>query len=255
MPTVASLSVAPVKGLGLAHPDEILLGRGGVPGDRRFFLVDDDGKRLGAGTRAPLVAVRAHVDASGERLTLVFPDGSEVAGTVVLGAALTTPFSRGRVRGRVVEGPWAGALGSYLGRAVRLVRAEQAATTDPRRAVSLVSTASVEELRRRSGAEALDVRRFRMSVQVDGCRPHEEDDWVGRVVAIGDAVARVTNPLERCVMTKHDPETGRRDFDTLRAIAAYRGVRDGKAIDFGVFGEVVTPGRVHVGDAVVVSDA
>ena len=55
MPTVASLSIAPVKGLTLAHPDEIFLGREGVPGDRRFFLVDDEGKRLRAAARAPLV--------------------------------------------------------------------------------------------------------------------------------------------------------------------------------------------------------
>ena len=255
MPTVASLAIAPVKGLALAHPDEVFLGRDGVPGDRRFFLVGGDGNRLRAAERAPLVAVRATYDAAREQLSLVFPDGREVGGPVALGEALATPFSRGRMRGRLVEGPWSEALGRYLGRPVQLVRADHAATTDRRRAVSLVSKASVDELRRRSGEASLDARRFRMSVEVDGCGPHEEDGWVGRVVALGDAVARVTSPLERCVMTKYNPATGERDFDTLGAIAAYRGLRDGKAIDFGVYGEVVTPGRVRVGDAVVVTSS
>jgi hypothetical protein len=33
-------------------------------------------------------------------------------------------------------------------------------------------------------------------------------------------------------------------------IKAYRGTRGEKQLDFGVYGEVVTPGRVRVGDAV-----
>jgi uncharacterized protein YcbX len=34
----------------------------------------------------------------------------------------------------------------------------------------------------------------------------------------------------------------------LRAIAAYRGKRDGKHVDFGVYARVTEPGRVRVGD-------
>ena len=57
-------------------------------------------------------------------------------------------------------------------------------------------------------------------------------------------------PVPRCATTTRDPSTGQRDLDTLRAIAAYRGRRDGKDIDFGVYAQVVRPGRVRVGDAV-----
>jgi uncharacterized protein YcbX len=41
-----------------------------------------------------------------------------------------------------------------------------------------------------------------------------------------------------------------RDLDTLRVIKGYRGVRDGEAIDFGVYAAVEQPGRVRVGDPV-----
>ena len=40
------------------------------------------------------------------------------------------------------------------------------------------------------------------------------------------------------------------DLDTLRLIKNYRGVRDGKEIDFGVAAEVIEPGAVRIGDAV-----
>jgi hypothetical protein len=39
---------------------------------------------------------------------------------------------------------------------------------------------------------------------------------------------------------------------TLHVIKAYRGLRDGHALDFGIYAEVVAPGRVALGDSVVV---
>ena len=42
--TVTRISIAPVKALGLVFPDEVELGPHGVSGDRRFWLVDADGR-------------------------------------------------------------------------------------------------------------------------------------------------------------------------------------------------------------------
>ena len=56
--------------------------------------------------------------------------------------------------------------------------------------------------------------------------------------------------MARCATTTRDPQTGERDFDTLRTIKNYQGLRDGKNIDFGVYGAVEQPGRVRVGDPV-----
>ncbi len=50
--TVVRISIAPVKSLHLVHPEEIELTRAGVVGDRRFWLVDADG-RLANGKRFP----------------------------------------------------------------------------------------------------------------------------------------------------------------------------------------------------------
>ena len=53
-------------------------------------------------------------------------------------------------------------------------------------------------------------------------------------------------------MTTHDPDTGQRDFDTLRAIKEYRGQHNGKDVIFGVLGDVETPGVNRLGDSVQV---
>ena len=56
------------------------------------------------------------------------------------------------------------------------------------------------------------------------------------------------------IMTTHDPDTGERDLDTLRAIKEYRGQSNGKDVIFGVWGEVEAPGVIRVGDQVRLLD-
>ena len=115
----------------------------------------------------------------------------------------------------------------------------------------MLSEASLEELRRRAGREErVDPRRFRMLIGVGGVRAHEEDEWIGRRVQVGEAVVVLREQVARCAVTTQNPKTGRPDVDTLREIKAYRGVRDRKLIDFGVYGAVAEPGRVRLGDPV-----
>ncbi len=252
VPWVARLSVAPVKSMGLQHPQEVRLEQTGVPGNRLFFLVDA-GDRLVEATRyGRLVAVRVHYDPAAEHLRLAFPDGAVVRGTALPdGAPLVTSFRGRPVLARVVPGPFAQAVSAFLGAPVRLVRCERPGDANDAWPVSLVSTASLGELARRVGAP-VDPRRFRMLVEVAGCLPHQEDSWIGRRVRVGEVVIRVVEPDPRCALTAHDPETGRRDLATLRTIAAYRGRRDGRRIDFGVYADVESPGRVRVGEPVEV---
>jgi uncharacterized protein YcbX len=250
VPILARISTTPVKSLLLHHPEEIVLEPFGLARDRRFYLVREDGRLLVGLHHGPLALVRADWEPEPDRLTLTFPDGSVVAGEVELAEPELTDFWGHRVEGHVVVGPWAEALGAYAGRAVRLVKADVPAGAVDVEPLTLVSSASVAELARHAGVEGLDARRFRMLLEIEGCGPHEEDTWRGRQVRLGEAVLEMGGPVPRCATTTRDPATGKRDLDTLREIAAYRGKRDGKKIDFGVYAQVVRPGRVRVGDRV-----
>jgi uncharacterized protein len=250
--TVSQLSVTPVKALGLHHPDEITLGWTGVPEDRRFYLVDHRGRRFNGMKFGRLVAIRPTYDPDDNRLTLTFPDGEGVTGEVRLGEPITTTFyGPRRVPGHLVEGPWNEALSRYAGRPVRLARVDRDGEGVDVHPVTLVSEASVDELNRQAErATPLDVRRFRMLVTIAGGYPHQEDDWIGHSLRVGDATVHVPGPVPRCVVTNQDPDTGRKDAETLRAITAYRGTGQEGTVDFGVYGTVVEPGRVRVGDEV-----
>jgi uncharacterized protein YcbX len=252
MITVRRISIAPVRGLGLEHPESVELGPTGVLEDRRFYLTDDQNRLLDRLRLGRLVQVRSHTDAGGRRLRLAFPDGTTVDGDVTeLGEPVET-FVYNRVAvGHLVNGPWAEAMTAFAGRPVRLVRCDRPGGTRSKNAASLIGDGSLGELAKWLDVSEVDARRFRMLFEVEGARAHEEDGWIGGRIRIGTAVLSITHPDARCAITTQHPETGVPDLDTLRTILGYRGLRDGKKIDFGVLGEVVQPGRASVGDEVV----
>lgn len=252
MPTVARLNVAPVRSLALESRTEIQLERTGVAEDRRFYLVDDGGRLVDGLVAGPIVQVEARTDPGATILRLTFPDGTLVEDEVRLGEPIETPIYGRTAKGHVLDGPWAAALEGIAGRPVRVVRCDQVGGTRTKHPATLVTDGSLAELGRRLGTPAVDARRFRMLIELDGGTPHEEDTWVGGRVGVGEAVLRISAPVPRCAMTTHHPETGLRDFDTLRAIKDYRGLAHEKHILFGVWGEVERPGTIRLGDELTV---
>jgi uncharacterized protein YcbX len=81
---VTRISIAPVKSLGLVHPDEIEIGPRGVTGDRRFWLVDRDGRLFNNKRCGPMVLIRPERDGRAA-FPRAPPDGERVEGVVELG--------------------------------------------------------------------------------------------------------------------------------------------------------------------------
>lgn len=250
--TVARINVTPVKATALHHPDQIRLEPYGPVDNRDFYLVDEDGLLFAGSKLGPLVQIHADHDPERKVLSLRFPDGTLVEGSAVAdGEQLETNFYGRPVPAREVEGPWSEALSRYAGRDIRLLRVERTGDGNDIDPVTLVSTASVEELARQGEAGGpLDPGRFRMTMEIDGCTPHEEDTWAGHEVRVGEAIIRVGEQVPRCVVTTQDPNTGLRDFPTLKVIKRYRGVTPDQELPFGVYAQVVQPGLVRVGDTV-----
>ena len=254
MPQVRRFSIAPVRSLGLEHPDAIDVTEVGVVEDRRFFLADDANRLVDRLVVAELVQIAAHTDPEATTLRLTFPDGRVLEDDVSLGEPIETPIHGRTGVGHIVVGPWAEALSAFCGRPITLVRCDRPAGTRSGNPTSVVSDGSLAELARQSGVDAIDARRFRMLIELEGAEPHEEDTWIGKRIAIGGAVLSVTRPDARCAITTQDPDTGVRDLDTLRTLIAYRGLRDGKYADFGVLGDVAQPGTIRLGDEVRLLD-
>jgi MOSC domain-containing protein len=249
---VSRLAIAPVKGLALVHPDRVLLGRSGVLNDRGFYLVDPNGRLVNNKTCGELLQVRPEVTGDAGRLVLRFPDGASVTGEVEIGAPVETSFYGRPVAGRLVEGPWSDALSEHAARPLRLVRVDdQGAAIDRTHVVSLISDGSLRAVARRAGVGRVDGRRFRMTIEIEGCEEHEEDDWIGVELDVGEARIRVSGPVGRCVVTTRDPDSGLSDLDTLGILASYRTLREEKSFGCGVCGDVLVEGIVRVGDSLL----
>jgi uncharacterized protein YcbX len=192
-------------------------------------------------------------------LTLTFADGAAVGGVVELGEPIDVRFFSRPARARTVLGPWSQALSEQLGRPLRLVDSaggRRAVDRGRAGAVSLISRASLARLARAAGTGDVDARRFRMLVEIDGVAAHEEDSWLGTPVRIGAALVRFGGHVGRCLVTSRDPETGVVDLPTLDVLRDYRGDLDTtEPLAFGVYGEVLEPGAVAVGDAVSLATA
>jgi len=252
--SVVRISIAPVKALGLVHPDEVALTPSGVAGDRRFWLADGEGRLFNGKRHGPLVRVRPEWDEATRRLALTFPDGARAEGVVELGEPVAAEMYGLPLPSHRVRGPWAAALSEHVGEPLHLFWADGGAVDRGGRGgtVSLVSRASLERLREEARAEQpVDGRRFRMLFEIDGVGPHEEDGWLGAQVQVGEAVIVVNGDVGRCAVTTHDPNTGVRDLDTLGVLAGYRREGSYEDLPLGVYGAVAAPGRVRVGDAVL----
>jgi uncharacterized protein YcbX len=252
MPHVVRLSIAPVRSLGLEHPESIDLTDRGVAEDRRFFLADATNRLVDRLIVGELVQITSHTDPEGRTLRLSFPDGRVIEGEVTLGEPIETPIHGRTGVGHVVIGPWAEALSDFCRRPITVVRCDRSGGTRTGNPTSIISDGSLGELARQLGVDAVDARRFRMLIELAGAAAHEEDGWIGGRVAIGSAELFVTMPDARCAITTQDPDSGRRDLDTLRAIIGYRGLREGKHADLGVLADVSLPGSIRLGDEVTV---
>jgi uncharacterized protein YcbX len=251
---VTRIAIAPVKSLGLVQRDAVELGPRGVVGNRRFWLVDRDGRLYNNKRNGPLVRIRPDWDEGTRELALTFPDGARVAGAVELGPPVEIQMYGYPLASRSVVGPWEQAISDFAGERLTLLWADECA---PDRlhagTASIVSRASLDRLAAECGEDGLDVRRFRMLFEIDGVGAHEEDGWIGSRVRIGAATVQLNGDVGRCAVTTHDPDTGVATVDTLKALARYR--REGRTepLPFGVYGSVVEPGRVRVGDPIAVA--
>jgi hypothetical protein len=234
----------PIKGIGAEaldhvglHPDRPL------PLDRAFAVLEEGGEAaegwracrnfLRGAKGASLMAVTARVE--GGIIHLAHPERPEIAidpetpeGEAALFAWLKPIYPADR------RGPAA------------LVKAPPQGMTDaPFASVAVLNLASLRALSQKLGQD-LDPRRFRGNLWLDGLAPWEEFDLVGKRLRIGTAELDVIEPITRCRATEANPDTGKRDANTLAAL------EDGWGhTDFGTYAMVRRAGRVSIGDEVI----
>lgn len=253
--TVTRLSTTPIKGLMLHHPDSVEVTQHGVPGDRQFYLIDESGKLQSCTRNQSLYGLTAAWDQESRRLEVRRGDAVLISGVIELTPGGPTALSEHRTleADNVADPSWNTFFSDVIGQRVQLLQARGSAfDVQP---VTLLGSGSVTELARHSGLPSVDSARFRMLIEFSSDEPHIEDTWNGQLLEVGDAALRAGGPVKRCAATTRNPASGAVDLQTLRLITDYRGRQEsalGTGANFGVYGTVLEPGTISVGDSLKV---
>jgi len=225
---VAELYRFPVKSMAGEPLTSADVSWNGLAGDRRWAFIQAGHERSGF----PWLTIRELAGMSHYRPRFTDPDRPNGSLTLV-----RTPS------GTELDVADA-ALAAELGPGVRVIKQDRGVfDTMP---LSLLSRQTLACLGKRIGTE-LTALRFRPNIVVDiPGQEYPEEAWIGRVVRIGGLRMRVDQRDNRCVMITIDPVTLDRNPEILRVVAQERDNQ------FGVYGSVVAPGRIAVGDPVEV---
>lgn len=259
--SVTRINITPIKGTALQHPQLVKLDDTGVFANRRFHLIDHNGTMINGKRQGRLVQLQSDYDTDTQRLAITFPDGARLEGQVQLtDKTVETSFYGRPVPGVVTNDLWNDAISALAGSDLRLVYVAPDTIGTDVHPVTLISRATMDLILERAGGPAQHwADRFRMLFELEGPDAFQEDTWLGRRVAIGDAIVRVVGPVPRCVVTAQDPTTGERNFDTLRALHDIRGERrqrlstptdhlpDGGKLLLGMYAVVEQHGNAWVG--------
>lgn len=252
---VTRLGRYPVKSFQGETLDTADVDERGLPGDRRWAVVDpDSGKAVSAKREPRLLDGAARTEPDGT-VVVTLPDGTEAAaGDPLLEKAIS----------------------AWLGRDIRFEHADaQRSTTYEMNvsseddssplvdipcppgtfldfgAVHILTTASLRAAAALYPEGAWEVPRFRPSILVEADGDgFVEDDWIGRPVRIGDAglVLQPFMPTVRCAMTtRAQPQHGLpRDLGIAKTVNREHGG------NLGIYCVVASPGKLEIGQSVAV---
>lgn len=234
-PRVTALYRHPVKGLTPEAPEAITVRADGrVEGDRALaFLLGDapaEAPQQAAGADWwPKANMLALVNTPAlTRLTLRYDEDIRRISISVDGALLVedTLDVTGRLRIAEAVGAWARQQDEHpdLDRPGRLplrligdgvtARYQDNYTGN----VTLHGRGSLQALAGALGDPALDERRFRSNIVIEGLEAWGEFGWVDRAVRIGEVTFDVLRPAVRCLATHASPSEGTRDREVMTTL-------------------------------------
>lgn len=263
--TISEIWIYPIKSLPGIRLEEAQVEAKGLRYDRRWMLVDNNGKCLTQRTCLRLaffdvqlgekgLVVTDRLSVSGESCFIPYlPDREDWVPVQVWDSTFTAQLVSDAVS------QWFSIL---LGFGVRLVcmgehshrkvnekyalKGEEVSFADGY-PILLISQASLDNLNERLSVP-VKMHRFRPNLIVSGASPFEEDTW--RDIQVGEVGMKLVKPCSRCVMVTIDPETGEKSPEPLKTLSLFR--KMGHKVMFGQNILVQTEGGIRVGDPLIV---
>ena len=232
MLTIKQLYIHPVKSLAGFSVDSFSLDSTGPEYDRRWMIVDANGKFVTQRQHPKMCLIKTRIDddvltlSADNRISYKVPSDTNDLRSVQVWHDQVSAQDCGD---GVAE--W---LTQILKKSVRLVympeqtkRLVDQDYANNSETVSfadgfpllIVSQASLDLLNTKLD-HAIDMQRFRPNIVVDGCEPHAEDNW--RKLTIAGHTLQLVKPCSRCIIPSIDPLSGQKQSQVIDVMNGYR---------------------------------
>lgn len=262
---VQHIYLFPIKSLGPISVQQVDVEAAGFEGDRRFMLVDKQGKFITQRTRPDLTRFQIRVHGQGYQVFDRITQKSKILSiSPELQGLIAVELWDDALKVREVGEGWSEWFSELLEEPVRLVMqvdeaprlisekyqtpgSNQSSFADslPILMASAASYAQVEQVL----GHSFDPMRFRANIIVSGCEAFDEDTWAE--LSIQSVRMSGAKPCARCQLVNVEPSSGLVDKGgVLKALASFRQI-DNK-VYFGQQMVPITLGKIQVGDELVV---
>ncbi len=261
---VSALYTYPIKSLGGITLQKAAVEARGLAYDRRWMLVDQQGKFLTQRQHPTMALLQVTLDEREETLTVYHKQQPQQTISIPLKIAQTTTrtvevwgdYCEAQGWGKLYD-EWFSDMLQFdcqlvymptsTKRAVETAYAKQEEITSFSDGYPflLIGQASLDALNQRL-PEAIPMNRFRPNIVFTGGEAHIEDTW--QYFKINEITFQAAKPCARCVVTTIDQATATQYKEPLKTLATYRKV--GNKILFGQNLLHQGSGYIHVGDKI-----
>lgn len=232
--TISDIFIYPVKSARGIRLEEATVTDRGLEHDRRFMIVDADGRFITQRKHERLALLDVQIRDDILRLTAPGHGHVEVPLHPRSGSVRAVTVWKSKCAAISLGLESAELLSAYLGNRCELVYMpdESERLVDPCAAAAselvsfadaypylLLSEASLAALGERVGAP-VPMNRFRPNFVVSGAGPHEEDTW--STFTLRNLTFRAAKPCGRCEIVKIDQETGEKGEEPFATLLRYR---------------------------------
>jgi uncharacterized protein YcbX len=263
---VQQLFLFPIKSLGSISVESVEVDAAGFVGDRRFMLVDTQGKFITQRTRPDLTRFQLSLIEGGYQVfDQTSGESKFLSSHPMLIDTIAVELWDDQLHVIEVGEGWSAWFSDLLHEPVRLVMQTEKApriiqekyqTQGSNQSsfadslpILMASEASYAEVETVYG-KCIDPLRFRTNLIVGGCDGFAEDSW--EEISIDSVRLFGAKPCARCQLVNVEPRTGTVDQGgVLKALSTFR-LKDNK-VYFGQQMVPITLGKIRVGDELIIS--
>lgn len=256
---ISHLFIYPIKSLGAISLQKVVLEKEGLRGDRRFMLVDTQGKFITQRTRPELTRFTLTETSVGFVVKDVISGiEKELTWSPPLGENIRVEIWDDQLVAREVLNGWSFWFSEALQEEVYLVQitdeypremnekyqtnlAKNTSFADSL-PLLVVGSASYRALEDRLG-ETIDRLRFRPNIIVSTDEPFIEDTWAE--IKVGLVHLSGAKPCARCPLVNVDPQSGESNKNTLKTLASFRTLNH--KVYFGQQFVPISLGEIQIG--------